>query len=350
MMISKRTILCLALLASTAACGGGGGGGASPNTSGGGTTNPGTGGGGTTTTTTPPPPPVGSTNFSNPSVVMTTNDGTATMASDTTSQVVTMKDGATQDPNPVHKDFIVVNIDGNGISFGPLGTGDPNCKGACSTTGHAFDITADLSGGAGATPATANFPNDPTFFIAKDNLGNTVTFENSPNLLYSIYGIWEGKDDKTGAPIAGAFATASEGSTGGTPFTTAQGLGATLGTAEYDGNAIGLAVTGGTVIHLDGTTKSPVDFKNMTVSTTWTLNNAANGHPFQQLNAAMAPLVAGPDGTTRFGNSVTSADGQYTGTQQGGLFGPNAQELGAVVTAKSSTTTITAATGAVQAH
>src|SRR5580658_570719 len=81
MMISKRKILCLALLASTAACSGGGGGGG-----GGGGASSTTGGGGSTGMTTTPPA-VGSTKFSNPSVVMT-NNGTATMSSNATSQSV----------------------------------------------------------------------------------------------------------------------------------------------------------------------------------------------------------------------------------------------------------------------
>jgi hypothetical protein len=378
MMISKRTILCLALLASTAACGGGGGGGASPNTSGGGTTNPGTGGGGgTTTTTTPPPPPVGSTTFSNPSVVMT-NDGTATMASNSTSQTVSLQDGAVPDPNNPqvlwHKDLLAVTITDGGITF--VGPGNPGCKpgSGCDTQGHVFDLTNDINGTPGQnsapgsatanfphvgftgngqpTFATANFPNDPTFMVATDtsNPNNTVTFDNS--LSFSLYGIWEGKDDKTGQPIVGAFAAAGEGRAAA-PFASLP----TTGTAEYDGNAIAVALANGNVTHLDGTSVFNANFATMSLSGTVNLNNAATGAAFTSLTYAPGSIVAGTNGQAAAGSAVSSSDGKLAGTGQTTFFGAAnpAQgtippEIGSVFTVSGGGTTVTGAAGGALKH
>jgi len=102
-MIRKRTILSLALLASTAACGGGGGGG--------------TGGGGSAAAGGSPTATAGaalpSTNFQSPSVFMAA-DGTTTMAADQTSQTYTLTGGsdAVTDPAMLH-----VSINAGGISY-----------------------------------------------------------------------------------------------------------------------------------------------------------------------------------------------------------------------------------------
>jgi hypothetical protein len=333
MMISKRKILCLALLASTAACSGGGGGGG-----GGGGASSTTGGGGSTGTTTTPPA-VGSTKFSNPSVVMT-NNGTATMSSNATSQSVAMLDGEVADPNSPggfdHKDLIVVNVNDGGVTF--VGNGNSAfCKpGTCGTTGHVFDITNDVNGNPNAdsapgtlvnnvpigftgngrpTAATANFPNDPTFQTATETgTTNTVTFDSS--LSFSLFGIWEGKDDKTGLPVVGAFAAAGEGAAAA-PFSTLP----TTGSATYDGNAIAVAASGGNITHLDGVSTFTANFLTMSLSGTVNLNNAATGTPFTTLNFAPGQIVAGVNGQAVVGNAVASSDRTLTGTGQGLFVG-----------------------------
>ena len=339
-MISKRTILCLALLASTAACSSGGGGGGSTaggggSPGGGGST---AGGGGGTTTT--PPPAVGSTQFSNPSVVMT-NNGTATMASNATSQSVAMLDGEVADPNSPggfdHKDLIVVNVNDGGVTF--VGNGNAAfCKaGTCGAAGHVFDITNDVNGNPNAdsapgtvvnnvpigftgngrpTAATATFPNDPTFQMATETgTTNTVTFDSS--LSFSLFGIWEGTDDKTGMPVFGAFAAAGEGAAA-VPFSSLP----TTGTAEYDGNAIGIALTNGTATNLDGKSVFNANFATMSLSGQVNLNNALNGTPFTTLNFAPGSIVAGTNGQAAVGNAVASSDGKLAGTAQGIFAGP----------------------------
>jgi hypothetical protein len=333
MMTRKRTILCLALLASTAACGGGGGGG------GGGGASSTTGGGGTGSMT--PPPAVGSTQFGNPSVVMT-NNGTATMASKATAQSVQMTDGEVPDANTPggfdHKDLLVVNINDGGVTF--VGPGNAACKpgSGCQTTGHVFDLTNDVEGTPGQnsapgtavngfpgvgftgngqpTFATANFPHDPTFMTATDlsNPNNTVTFDSS--LSFSLYGIWEGTDDTTKQPVVGAFATAGEGSQAA-PFSSLP----KTGTAVYIGKALAVANTGGNITHLDGTSDFNANFATMMLSATVNLTNAQTGAAFSTLNYAPASIVAGTGGQAAVGSSVTSADGKLAGTAQTTFFG-----------------------------
>jgi hypothetical protein len=370
MMISKHTILCLALLASTAACGGGGGGGASSTTGGGGSP----GGGGAATT---PPPPVGSTQFSNPSAVMT-NNGTATMASNATSQSVTFQDGEIPDPNNPqvfwHKDLLAVTITDGGVTF--VGSGNAGCKpgSGCQTTGHVFDLTNDVEGTPGQnsapgttsasfptgigftgngqpTFATANFPHDPTFMVATDssNPNNTVTFDSS--LSFSLYGIWEGTDDKTGQPIVGAFAAPGEGRAAA-PFTSLP----KTGTAEYDGSAIAVALTNGNATHLDGTSVFNANFAAMSLSATVNLNNAATGAAFTTLNYAPGSIVAGTNGQAAVGSSISASNGM-TGTGQTTFFGAAnpAQgtippEIGSVFTVSGGGTTVTGAAGGALKH
>jgi hypothetical protein len=370
MMISKRKILCLALLASTAACGGGGGGG------GGGTSS--TTGGGSPGTTTPAPA-VGSTQFGNPSAVMTSN-GTATMASNATSQSVTFQDGEIPDPNNPqvfwHKDLLAVTISDGGVTF--VGSGNAACKpgSGCQTTGHVFDLTNDVEGTPGQnsapgttsanfptgiaftgngqpTFATANFPHDPTFMVATDaaNANNTVTFDSS--LSFSLYGIWEGTDDKTGQPIVGAFAAPGEGRAAA-PFTSLP----KIGTAEYDGRAIAAAVTNGSnkVTHLDGTSVFNANFATMSLSGMVNLNNAATGAAFTTLTYAPASIVSGTNGQAAVGSSITASNGM-TGTGQTTFFGAAnpAQgtippEIGSVFTVSGSGTTVTGAAGGALKH
>jgi hypothetical protein len=377
MMISKRTILCLALLASTAACGGGGGGGASPNTSGGGTTNPGNGGGGGTTTA-PPPPPVGSTNFSNPSVVMT-NDGTATMASNATSQSVIAQDGAVADANSPggldHKDLIVVNVSEGGVTF--VGNGNADfCKAgtSCDGKGHVFDITNDVNGNPNAdsapgtvvngvpigftgdgrpTPASTNFPNDPTFLMATEvgHPENTVTFDSS--LSFSLFGIWEVTDDTTKQPVFGAFAAAGEGAAPA-PFASLP----TTGSAEYVGKAIALALAKGMAPeHLHGDSDFTANFANMSLSGVVNLRDAQSDAAVATLNYAPGRIVAGTNGQAAVGNSVSSADGKFIGIGQGTFFGPpnpgantTPQEFGTTFSVSGGGTTIIGSAGGALKH
>jgi hypothetical protein len=374
-MIRKRTILSLALLALTTACGGGGGG---------------SGGGGSAAAGGSPAAGAAlpSTKFQSPSAVMTSN-GTATMASNSTSQTVSFQDGAIPDPGPNpqidpatgkpvlwHKDLLAVTITDGGVTF--VGPGDPGCKpgSGCDIKGHVFDLTNDVNGnpnqdsapGSAAngfthvgftgngrpTFATANFPNDPTFMVATDtsNPNNTVTFDSS--LSFSLYGIWEGKDDTTGQPIVGAFAAPGEGRVAA-PFASLP----TTGTAVYEGKAIAVALLKGksNVTHLDGTSAFNADFAKMSLSGTVNLNDAQTGAAFTTLTYAPGSIVAGTNGQAAVGSSVSSSDGKLTGTGQTTFFGAAnpargtiPPEIGSVYNVSGGGTTVVGAAGGALKH
>lgn len=225
-MIRKRTILSLALLATTAACGGGGGG--SPSASGPAPAAAASGGS--------PSANMPSTNFSTPSAVLGA-DGTTTMSADQTSQTWTQTgDGSAGNPNTLN-----VHINSGGV---------------------AYDGTYNLSNA--SDPVNPFFGNS-TFFQANGADGSNVVFDVS--LSHSSYGLWTGPNGEQAV-----FAYAVDP-------TPADAL-PKSGTATYNGGAIGAGQTAGAAFNFAGASNWSVNFgsgaANGTI--TGTVQDVASGN------------------------------------------------------------------------
>ena len=202
-MIRKRTILSLALLASTAACGGGGGG----------TSNAPAASAGATPSSANMP----STNFSSPSAVIGA-DGTTTMSADQTSQTWTQTGaGTAADPTTLN-----VHINSGGV---------------------AYDGTYNLS--------KVQDPTNP--FFANNNFQQATGADGNSNVVFDVtlshsaYGLWTGP-----AGQQAVFAYAVDP----TPTDKIP----TSGTATYSGGAIGAGQTAGAAFNFVGTNNWSVNF------------------------------------------------------------------------------------------
>lgn len=272
-MIRKRTILSLALLASTAACGGGGGGGSgsavAPAASSGATPSQGE-----------------STDFANPQVVMSA-DGTITMASGQTAQT------ATEDENRQ----LTIHVNAGGVTYD-----------------HTFDKLDTASYNATGV-YTTGFVGE-TGFAQIDNVDQTdgskhtlVFFNDGSRLLYANFGSWMHSDKNGNVLAQGAFATGIPTPASDIP---------TTGGATYTGNGTangfmndGTALIGSPTINVKFGPSGSVDGSIPYI-------NAATGEagPNVQWNV---PL----NGAAYAG--AASAQGM-TGHVQGALVGPGAAE------------------------
>jgi hypothetical protein len=282
-MIRKRTILSLALLASTAACGGGG------SSGGGGTASAGSSPGSSPATAVTLP----STNFQSPSVVMAA-DGTTTMAADQTSQTYT-QDGAgtTTDPRMLH-----VNINAGGIKYQ-----------------NDYDLTNVKD------PTTAAFANSVFVQAAPTTNpdGSTVVFD--VTLSSSAYGIWQLPNGQIAA-----FASGTDTPVADIPQT---------GTATYKGNSIGGGQTGGNAFTLVGDFNGTLNFASRNFNAQWnmTAQNAAGDQAALQVNTNQAMLAANSNKISgTIGSTTTSAiiPTALNGSMTASLFGPGAAEIGGV--------------------
>lgn len=282
-MIRKRTILSLALLATTAACGGGGGG--SPSASGPAPAAA-AASGGTASANMP------STNFATPSAVLGA-DGTTTMSADQTSQTWTQTgDGSAANPTTLN-----VHINSGGV---------------------AYDGTYNLSS---AKDPTNPFFGNNNFFQANGADGSNVVFD--VTLSHSAYGLWTGP-----AGQQAVFAYGEDTPSGQIPKT---------GTATYNGGAIGAGQTAGAAFNFIGTSSTAVNFGNGTATTAISgtvEDGAGNQAPFAiGGNATQTP------GTNKFAGTgaSTSAVSPIVPTAQTAqttfaLYGANASEVAGVTT------------------
>jgi len=282
-MIRKRTILSLALLASTAACGGGGGGG--------------TGGGGSAAAGGSPTATAGaalpSTNFQSPSVFMAA-DGTTTMAADQTSQTYTMT-GAGSGADPI---ILHVNINAGGVNYN-----------------NDYDLTHVND------PTTAAFAHN-VFQQASPTTthdGSTIVFDDT--LSSSQYGIWQNQNGQIAV-----FADGNDTPVADIPPT---------GTATYTGASIGGGQTGGNTFTLVGDFNGKLDFGSRNFNAQWnmTAQNAAGGTAQLQVNtnqAALAPNSNKISGTIN--STATSAiiPNALSGSMTAALYGAKAAEIGGV--------------------
>jgi hypothetical protein len=304
-MIRKRTILSLALLATTAACGGGGGGGApgpAPAVSGG----------------APAPTASGSTNFNNPSVMATTDANgnlTATIAADATSQTATLTqgDGTADNPTTIH-------ITG------------PNW------IDHTFNTSANQ-----LSLEDVTFNGVPIFntngsslAMYSENGGKDVLVsDNSGQLSFSNYGVWS-HTDADGHVTVGAFATGNETPVANIP---------TTGGATYQGSAVGTGSTGGQAFNLAGSFTGNVDFGARTAAVNLNMNAIAADGGQTAFN-----LASGPISMTGGRYSGAIAGSGVSGTTAGALYGTAAQEMAGVFSVAGGGTTAIGAYGGAQQH
>jgi hypothetical protein len=273
-MIRKRTILSLALLASTAACGGGGGGGSSSPA----VTGSAPASGAAAVATMP------STDIANPQVSMSA-DGTATFASGQTAQTVTNENNV-----------LTVHVDG--------------------VVDQAFDFTND-------TPNTTVFNADNSSFAQIDKVdanGNTVSvikFNDGSQLDAVTYGIWQTTDKNGNMTNSGAFVQGSD--------TPADQMPAS-GTATYAGQAIGTGKDGTGSFTLIGSSNVTADFGSHNVTTNVELNKVGQDQPFVALQSTDG-LIA--NNSNKFAGTIKSSDGVLSGGIQGGFFGTAANQRGA---------------------
>jgi len=332
MMISKHTVLCLALLASTAACSSGGGGSSTPATTsgggGGGATASGGGGGSTTgggggTTTTPPPAQGNSftTAATSPDGIAINNLQGPTM--DSTSATRT---GTAGGPD----DTLHININASGITYQ-----------------HDFALANAVAAGGVFTTAGGQFS-----AVVENQNANDGSFEHNvifdPSLKFSTYGVWQhNTPDKTdGIGDSGAFATGQ--------LTPAAQLPA--GTASYSGGAVGLATNGTNSVGLVGTSNINVNFDSRTVDASLalqqqTFDRAANGGAgavtttsfgtLTSSGAAITPgtaVYAGNIGGS-VANTATHGTDAVTGKMSGAFYGPAAAETAGVFSVTGGATT-----------
>jgi hypothetical protein len=272
-MIRKRTILSLALLASTAACGGGGGGG-SPAASG---PAPAVSGGAT-------PAQAAQTNFANPQVTSTA-DGTVTMSADQTSQT------AVEDENRK----VIIDVEAGGVSYHhTFDKADPTVYNANSVYQTGF---------AGETGFSEINNTDA------DGKHTLVFFNDGTRLSFANYGTWAHTDASGNVIAMGAYANGTP-----TPAADLQGL---HGSATYTGNntANGMMNDGSTYI---GSPTITVGFDSKAVNGSIPYTNTLTGAagPNVSFNATL-------NGANYAG--AASATGM-TGGVQGALVGPGAVE------------------------
>jgi transferrin binding protein len=267
-MIRKRTILSLALLASTAACGGGGGGGggAPPAVTG---SVP----AGQAAATMP------STDFANPQVTMTSSG--VSFANGQTSQTVN-DDGQT----------LSVHVDGM-----------PDMQ---------FDLSKDVDNSV-FTPDSSPFAQ----FTKTDADGNKITaikFNDGSQLDATNFGIWQKFDKTTGALVAsGAYATGIDTPADQMP---------TSGTATYVGNAAATGQDGTGSFTLTGSSNVTADFGKRLVTTDIGLNKGDQA--FVALHSADGAIAAN---SNKFAGSIQG--GGLNGGIQGAFFGTAANQRGA---------------------
>jgi hypothetical protein len=274
-MIRKRTILSLALLASTAACGGGG------SSSGGGT--PAAGGSPGAGAALP------STNFQSPSIVVAA-DGTATMAADQTSQSwVQTGAGTVADPDILHVQLAGLNYS-NDYNLSTLK--DP------TIAAYANNVFQQMDGADGST-------------IIMDT-----------TLTAGAYGIWLGPNGQKAVFGYGTDTPVSD-----IPQT---------GAATYKGNASGFGQTGGNLFTLVGGatgTTINVDFPSRQVTGTidMTAQSNATGDTAQLLvninQAALAPNSNKISGTISSNTTSTIIPTALSGTTTAKLIGAGAAEI-----------------------
>ena len=294
-MIRKRTILSLALLASTAACGGGGGGGSAPPAV------TGSAATGQSAAATAP-----STNVANPQVT-TTPDGKTSFANDQTSQTVTENGSVTT----VHVAGVI---------------------------DQSFDFANDPQNG-----TVFNTENSPYIQIDKTGAdGNKVSiikFVDGTQLDATTFGIWQ-TWDATGTKItsSGAFATGIQTPADQMP---------TSGSATYVGNALGTGQDSTGSFTVTGTSAVSANFGPRTVVTDINLNKG--DQQFVALHSAdgmIAPNSSNFAGTIQGGGMSGGVQGAFFGTSanQRGVAG----EVGGVFAASGGGASVNGGFGAAQ--
>ena len=309
-MIRARTVMCLALLASTAACGGGGGGGGSPA--------PATGAGGATTQDGG-----SATGFSNPSVIAssTANSvGTPTMATDATSQTATL---IKTDDNP---DVIAIHVPSVGMdhSFTLTGVGLEN---------------VDFNG---VPIYNIGDPNNADNILTNFNMRTDVNADGSTDkIIYDVsgltasnYGLWE-HVDASGNMTVGAYSTGT--------LTLAADM-PKKGKATYAGSAIGTGSDLAAKFNVVGAWNGSADFDKQHVD--WNTNLTridANGATSQFGTLTGSAGIFG----NKFAGSVTSSGTAtaLSGTTSGAFYGTGASEIGGVFSASGGGTNVIGAFG-----
>jgi hypothetical protein len=336
MMISKSTIWCLALLASTAACSSGGGGGGTTTGGGGGGGAGGTAAtnsnGGTSTSTTA----VNTTMPASGAVIpdRDTNPGTGSTMSNvaaTMTSTSTLTGTGLNDPTGAIN-IAVQSADG---SVNYTQTFSLNPPGDITNDFHGFNPAGGFFSGGTFTDAGGNPQNLPNFATVSNNTvnsdgslkdGNTIIFD--PSLTASTYGIWEHTNDN-GSQV-GAFAVGT--------LTPASAI-PTSGSASYSGHAIAEGTNGTTSFGVLANFNGSVNFANMSLTGSATQSLAqtfnptagtvANQENLTDLNIT-GPLnalkVSGWSGTT---GAIVPTTSTLSGNGQAALFGATGpQEIG----------------------
>ncbi len=311
-MIRKRTILSLALLASTAACGGGGGGGSAPAASGG-----------------APAQAANPTGFSNPSVAASTdangNLGTATMSTDG-SQTATLD--LSGDVNPAA--LLTITVPGFNHTFT---LGGPDVTGLSDVTFNGVPIynVADPNNADG-TLTNFNIKTETN----SDNSKDTVVFDVS-GLTSSNYGIWSHADATGKTTAVGAFAAGTDTLASDMPQT---------GAATYQGGAVGTGSSNGANFNLTGLFTGNVDFgsRQVGVSLDMTASQADGSAAHWGTLSSNATIT---QGTNKYAGAMTSSGTPVAvnGTTSGAFYGLAAAEMGGVFAVSGSGTSAIGAYG-----
>ena len=317
-MIRKRTILSLALLASTAACGGGGGSSSPAAVTGsaaasGAASNP--------------------TGFNNPSVTSSVdangNVVANTMSTDG-SQMATLD--LSGDVNPAA--LLTITAPGMNHTFtlgGPdvLGLENATFNGiAIYNLGDPTDPTGDR------TLTNFNIKTETNADGSKD----TVVFDVS-GLQASNYGIWSHTDANGKTTALGAFSAGTA--------TSAADMASLAGTqATYSGGLIGYGTTAGQNFNMTGTFNANADFGARTVGFNANVSQS-------DASGALTPMgtlssnASFAQGSPKFTGSVTSAGmaDPLSGSLAGTFYGAGAAEIGGVVNLTGAQTTAAASFG-----